>query len=159
MGKNSISVKFEYASGGHVTQMYEIEKQSFTTPWSPESLLKDVVDNRLATYIVAKAGGKVVAYAGFWLVLDEAHIMNIAVRKEYRGKGIGKAILDELLKKALSRGAASVGLEVREKNTTAIRMYENAGFIKNGIRKGYYTDTGENAVLMVKIMKGPDSVG
>jgi ribosomal-protein-alanine N-acetyltransferase len=159
MEKSSPPVKFEYASVEHVQQMYDIEKQSFTTPWSPESLLKDVADNRLATYIVAKADGKVVAYAGFWLIFDEAHIMNIAVRKEYRAKGIGKAILDELLKKARRQGAASVGLEVRENNAVAIRMYENAGFVKNGIRKGYYTDTGENALLMVKIMEGPDSVG
>lgn len=159
METNDKPVKFEYASKEHVRQMYDIEKQSFTTPWSPESLLKDVSDNRLATYIVAKADGKVVAYAGFWLIFDEAHIMNIAVRKEYRARGIGKMLLDELLKIARRQGAASVGLEVREKNEVAIRMYENAGFAKTGIRKGYYTDTGENAVLMVKIMEGPDSVG
>ncbi len=150
MGKSELPVRFEYAKAGHIKQIFDIEKDTFSLPWSFESIKKDVLENKLSIYIVGLLGEEVVSYAGFWQILEEAHIMNIAVKEQYRKRGIGSAMLCELVDVAQKKDVSRISLEVRENNNAAIRMYENAGFRAEGTRKGYYTDTGENALIMVK---------
>ena len=91
-----------------------------------------------------------VAYGGFWMVKDEAHITNLAVHPDYRNRGIGSKLLGFLLEKAKNLGANAATLEVRTSNKAGQRLYEKWGFIKVGVRKGYYAYTGEDAIVMEK---------
>ncbi len=127
-----------------------IEKASFTTPWSRGAFIKEVTENKLAFYTVAEIAGVIVGYAGVWLIIDEGHITNIAVAPEYRGREIGKKILEELIRELKNRKILRVTLEVRESNEVAIGLYKSYGFIILGRRPGYYTDNGEDALIMWK---------
>ncbi len=133
----------------------EIEKASFHTPWSRHAFLAELYENKRARYFVAreKAVGKVVGYVGIWLILDEAHITNIAVHPDFRKKGIGKRLMLSAIEYAESQGVSAVTLEVRASNIIAQRLYEKMGFISVGIRPGYYHDDGEDAVIMWRTQK------
>lgn len=133
-----------------IGQVCEIEKLSFTTPWSRKSFEDEITKNSLARYIVAKVDGKVAAYGGMWIVLDEGHITNIAVHPDYRGQKIGEKLVRVLLKTAKDNKAANVTLEVRASNKIARKLYNKLGFKDSGTRKGYYADTGEDAIIMWK---------
>lgn len=133
-------------------QVLEIERLSFPTPWSRHSFISELRDNEFAHYFVCRVDGRVAGYAGMWVILDEAHITNVAVHPDYRGKGLGHLLLAELMRQSLLRGADRITLEVRKSNLAAQRIYEHMGFRATGIRKGYYTDTGEDAVIMWKIL-------
>ncbi len=126
----------------------EIEKNSFPTPWSLRAFVAELTDNEHARYLVACVEDRVVGYGGYWIILDEAHVTNIAVHPGYRGFKIGNRILVELMKGAARDGAKRMTLEVRQSNKPAQKLYEKMGFIRQGIRKGYYTDTGEDAYIM-----------
>lgn len=128
----------------------EIEKASFSTPWSRYAFLAELYENRRARYFVArqKPEGEVVGYVGIWLILDEAHITNIAVHPASRRKGIGKKLMLTAIDYAESQGVGAITLEVRASNTIAQSLYEKIGFISVGIRPGYYHDDGEDAVIM-----------
>lgn len=130
-----------------IDEVYRIECESFITPWSKKSL-KDELSNKLAYYGVMRDNTCIVAYAGMWTMFDEAHITNIAVTPSYRGKGCGKKIMLHMIQTAKSRGASKMTLEVREKNTVAQNLYKSLGFTLCGVRKGYYSDTGEDAFIM-----------
>ena len=93
-------------------------------------------------------GPSVVGYAGLWLMVDEAHITTVAVRQAFRGRGLGKALMLAMLDCARDLGARMVTLEVRKSNATAIKMYEELGFRQQGVRRRYYTDNGEDALIM-----------
>lgn len=134
----------------HVEQVLAIEETSFPTPWSRQSFYYEVTENDFAFYLVAIHEGRVIAYAGIWLVLDEAHITNVAVHPEYRGCGVGRAIMLKIIGSAALLGAVRMTLEVRPSNYVAIGLYESLGFERRGIRKGYYTDTNEDAIIMWK---------
>ena len=133
-----------------IDQVCEIENLSFATPWSRESFESELSQNSLAKYIVSKVNGKVVAYGGMWIVLDEAHITNIAVHPDYRGQKIGEKLVHALLQTAKESKTARITLEVRALNEVARKLYKKLGFEDSGIRKGYYADTGEDAVIMWK---------
>ncbi len=133
-----------------IEQVCEIENLSFTTPWSRESFESEISKNSLAKYIVAKVDGKVAAYGGMWIVLDEGHITNIAVHPDFRGRQIGENIVQALFQIAKDSKAAHVTLEVRASNEVARNLYKKLGFVDSGTRKGYYSDTGEDAVIMWK---------
>ena len=125
-----------------------LEKQSFTTPWSRESIQKEICENAQAHYIVAEINAAIAGYAGFWQVLDEGHIMNIAVTPKMRGHGIGEAMLRELLQQGQGLGIMYWTLEVRVSNSAAIHLYEKIGFTSAGIRPGYYEKPKEDANIM-----------
>ena len=127
-----------------------IEKESFTTPWSRGSFIKEVTENKLAYYTVAEMDGVILGYAGVWLIVDEGHITNIAVAPKYRGREIGKKILEKLIEELKNRKILRVTLEVRASNEVAIGLYRSYGFIILGRRPGYYTDNGEDALIMWK---------
>lgn len=130
-----------------VKAVYEIEVLSFRTPWSFRSLMGEL-KNDVAHYTVLKQDEEVIGYCGMWVLFEEAHITNIAIRPEQRGKGFGKKLLHASMRVAASFGAEMMTLEVRETNTVAQRMYDEMDFLQQGRRKRYYTDTGEDALLL-----------
>lgn len=134
----------------HLTGVLETEQVSFPTPWSKQAFLSEIRENGFAHYYVGLIGNKVAGYAGMWIIIDEAHITNIAVHPNYRGQKLGKALLVHLMREALSLGAERITLEVRPSNTIAQQLYRKLGFAPVGIRKGYYTDTNEDAIIMWK---------
>lgn len=133
----------------HVQQVYQIEEQSFFTPWSKKSIQSEI-DNPIGRYLVIMDGQKVIAYGGFWVVPPEANINNIAVAPDYRGRGISKILMDELIAMAKLEGAKELYLEVRSSNRVAQNLYRSLGFKMIGLRNGYYVDTEEDAIVMLK---------
>lgn len=131
-----------------IEQVYAIECASFTQPWSVESLIGEVVENDVAHYTVADCGGRIVGYAGEWVMYDEAHMTNIAVIPEFRRMGVATSLILALMRNAAALGAKRMTLEVREFNHGAQALYASLGFTKVGIRKRYYSDTGENAFIL-----------
>ena len=130
-----------------VRAVYEIEVLSFRTPWSLHSLMGEL-KNRVAHYTVLEKDGEIIGYCGMWVLFEEAHITNIAIRPEQRGSGYGKQLLHASMRVAASFGAEMMTLEVRETNAVAQRMYDEMDFVQQGRRKRYYTDTGEDALLL-----------
>ena len=131
-------------------QVMEIEVASFPTPWKRSMFEKDLrMGGRFCIYKSAKIGDKVVGYVGGWVIGDEMHITTIAVASEYRGRGIGDALLSDILEEARERGCRVATLEVRETNWIAQNLYKKHGFLPIGLRRGYYKDTGEDAIVMV----------
>lgn len=135
----------EYAD---IDQILAIEKSSFAVPWSREAMESEL-RNSAARYMVLVSGAEVFAYAGAWVVIDEGHVTNVAVRPDMRGKGCGKAVLRALIRELLSLDVRYMTLEVRISNTPAISLYKRLGFKKAGVRKGYYEDNREDAYIMV----------
>ena len=130
-----------------VARVAELERICFITPWSYNSLLGEL-KNDVAHYVVAVDNGEVCGYAGMWVMLDEAHMTNIAVSPDHRKRGIARRMILELMKAALKKGAERMTLEVRENNHNAQRLYASLGFAYAGTRKHYYSDTGENALIL-----------
>ena len=128
--------------------VHDIERRSFSTPWPAHAYRTELETNRLAHYRVARANGRVVAYAGIWLMVDEAHITTFAVEPAWRRRRIGETLLLALLDLAIERGALEATLEVRLSNLAARRLYEKYGFRPVGIRPRYYSDNTEDALIM-----------
>lgn len=134
----------------HVERVLEIEALSFPMPWSRQSFEFELTENEFAYYIVALVNQQVVGYAGAWLVLDEAHITNVAVHPDFRGKKIGRLLMTELIRRVLVKGALKMTLEVRLSNHIAQKLYQSLGFEPMGRRKRYYSDNNEDAIIMWK---------
>lgn len=134
----------------HINDVMTIEELCFTTPWSKAALIEEVKSNRLARYIVAVSSGKVIGYAGFWKIIDEGHITNIAVHPEFQGAGVGNCLMYNLLELARRENIKKLTLEVRAGNAKARNLYRKHGFTECGIRKGYYSDNKEDAIIMWK---------
>lgn len=134
----------------HIDDVIKVEELSFKTPWSREALEFEVERNKCAKYRVMLRDGRVIAYGGMWIMLDEAHITNIAVHPEYRGFGCGSHLLEDMIEVARENGIKSMTLEVRVNNEAALALYKKYGFTDVAIRKGYYQDTGEDAIIMWK---------
>ena len=126
-----------------------IEAATFPTPWSRDSFQQELERNVAARYLVAEMEGQVIGYAGAWIILDESHITNIAVLAEHRGQGYGRALTAGLMQYLSNLGAAYATLEVRKSNVTAQNLYKSLGYVSVGVRKRYYEDNGEDALLMV----------
>lgn len=131
-----------------IKPMAAMDALCFTTPWSEASFDKEIRENRLAFYIVAEIGDRLVGYAGLWCVGDEGHITNVAVHPDFRRRGIGQALISVLLSHTITNGIRSHTLEVRASNNAAISLYTKFGFEPAGRRKNYYEDNGEDAIIM-----------
>lgn len=131
---------------GDIPGILEVENSCFTMPWSEESFYEEL-ENELSHYQVVRIDGKVVAYMGYWHILDEGHITNVAVHKEYRRQGIGRLLVEAVLEEARGRKIKGMTLEVRESNKGAIALYESFGFKVCGRRKDYYDRPKEDALV------------
>lgn len=138
--------------------MLAIEAVSFPTPWS-RGLFEEEIWRDISDAIVAEegGGGRLLGYAVCWTVAGESHLLNIAVSPDVRGRGVGAALLRECIRRGARAGSRLIYLEVRAGNDHAIRLYRNAGFEFAGIRRGYYTDTGEDAVVMQREVREDDA--
>ncbi|MPW24885.1 ribosomal-protein-alanine N-acetyltransferase [Alkalibaculum sp. M08DMB] len=128
-------------------RILQIENHCFKVPWSRNMFLEEL-DNPLADYTIIKDHGIIAGYVGMWFVLDEAHITNIAVHTDYQGKGFGGRLLSYIIDKAKIQGITSMTLEVRRSNISALYLYNRFNFVNCGIRKNYYEDTREDAIIM-----------
>lgn len=133
----------------HLDDVTKISALSFKTPWSRDSIEKEL-SNVFSKYVVAKVDDKIIGFGGMWLIIDEGHITNIAVHPEFREYGVGSKILEELITICKDHMAHSMTLEVRASNLPAQSLYKKYGFLEEGLRKKYYQDTGEDAILMWK---------
>jgi ribosomal-protein-alanine N-acetyltransferase len=131
-----------------VPRMNEIEQRCFATPWSVRSLEEELCDNPYALYWGAYRAGVLVGYVGVWIVMDEAHMTNLAVHPDHRRRGIAKTLLEDIKRMARRAGARSMTLEVRESNAAARRLYASMGFVDAGRRARYYADNNEDAIIM-----------
>lgn len=129
-------------------QVMQIERRSFSAPWSRHAFLTELVDNQFARYIVAEDAGRIVGYAGIWLILDEGHVTNVAVDPAYRGRHLGERLMRALMTICADQGITRMTLEVRVTNHVAQNLYRKLGFQPAGIRRGYYTDNHEDALIM-----------
>ncbi len=127
----------------------EIERLSFPSPWQATHFFLELYKD-YAHLWVAEKEGRLVGYICFWLVADEAHLVNIAVHPSFRRKGVGEFLLKMFLRFAARKGARRAFLEVRASNRVARHLYEKFGFKKDGVRRSYYQDTKEDAILMSK---------
>ena len=128
-------------------EVLRIEEENFSTPWTANSFFSFFIRND--TYFACVFEGEELAgYAGLMLIAPEAELVNIAVKKSCQNKGIGRALLDHVLAEAADRGITDMFLEVRISNTTARKLYDKAGFTFLAIRKDYYEDPIEDALLM-----------
>ena len=128
-------------------QVHLIEEATFPRPWSLNDFVKEMTQNVCARYLVAEEDGRVIGFAGAWIILDEAHVTNIAVAAEHRGRGIGRKLTKALLQYAANLGVVYATLEVRRSNVRAQNLYQSLGFEYVGLRKRYYEDNGEDAFL------------
>lgn len=143
-----VSLFIERMHASDLDEVLPIERASFTMPWSRGAFLYEMEQNQVARCFVLREAGRLVGYICLWEVADELHVTNIAVRPDARRRGFGRTLLGRTLEDARGRGLRLVVLEVRPSNIEARSLYESFGFRVVGRRRGYYYDTGEDALVM-----------
>jgi [ribosomal protein S18]-alanine N-acetyltransferase len=131
-----------------IDEVQHVERSSFPVPWPAYALRQEIETNRLARYVVVRAGGQIVGYAGVWLMVDEAHITTFAILPDWRRRGLGGRLMVEIMRLAAGLGARIVTLEVRLSNVPAQRLYQLFGLRPVGVRPRYYSDNREDALIM-----------
>jgi ribosomal-protein-alanine N-acetyltransferase len=131
-----------------VKEVIKIERVSFQDPWREDAFYNELHNSQISTFLVMEMDGKIVGYGGMWIIKEEAHIVNLAVHPEYRRQGLGGMLLRALFEKGEKRGVERITLEVRASNTDAQEFYKKFGFQEVAIRKRYYRDTHEDAIVM-----------
>lgn len=142
-----VSIAIERMQPEDVERVVELDQECFPLPWSAGAYNTEV-RNPSAYYIVARANGEIVGYGGMWLIMDEAHITTVGVDPEFRGRKVGERILINILDEAIHRGARRATLEVRRTNSIAQKLYHKYKFQTVAIRKAYYSDNNEDALVM-----------
>lgn len=142
------SVCFRSMVENDILSVVAIEEEAFTIPWTEEIFKHEMNGNNYAHYIVAEIDGEIVGHFGMWIVLDECHITNIAVLIRHRGQGLGEALLVKAMELCKEMDVRLMTLEVRVSNDVAQGLYRKFGFQDGGIRKKYYTDDQEDALVM-----------
>ena len=143
-----MNISFRILTINDLDDIVMIDQASFTNPWSREAFINELTMNPYALYIGLEVDGELVGYGGVWIIVDEAHITNIAVHPGYRGQKLGEKLLMKLMETILVKGARKATLEVRVSNIIAQNLYRKFGFVPGGIRKGYYSDNHEDALVM-----------
>ena len=131
----------------HVSQVAELEKLCFSDPWSEKSVASEL-NNPLSLWLVALEGERLAGYVGSQTVLDETDMMNIAVHPDYRRCGVARQLVEELVAGLKRRGSRCLTLEVRASNDPARKLYEKLGFQQIGLRKNYYRNPREDALIL-----------
>jgi len=143
-----LKVRVEPMTAADIPAVHRIEHASFPVPWPDYAFRQELETNRLAHYLVVHVGSRAVAYAGIWMMVDEAHVTTFAVLPDWRRQGIGGRLLLALLRLAQEHGARVATLEVRVSNVAARALYQRFGFRPVGIRPRYYSDNAEDALIM-----------
>lgn len=146
--RDKAKIRVRIAKSSDLDDIYDLDVQTFAMPWSKEALSYDILENDNAFVIVAEYEGQFAGYADIWTVLDEADLNSIAVRVDFRRKGIGDAIMFAMTEMLSANGVETINLEVRVSNIPAIKLYKKYGFKECGVRPGYYLDNGEDALIM-----------
>jgi len=158
--KGSGDISIEKMSGADLPEIMKIERAAFTTPWS-EALFRQELRFSLSRSLVAKvqgaAGRETVGYIVYWVIAGEVHVNNLAVRPDARRKGVATGLVEKALRGACAEGATCCTLEVRLSNEAARRLYEKFGFTVRGVRRRYYVESGEDALIMWTDLKGERS--
>jgi [ribosomal protein S18]-alanine N-acetyltransferase len=127
----------------------KIEEEAFSLPWTRDAFVQEMTTNLHAYYLVAENDhGQIVGFCGMWMIIDESHITNVAVAEQVKGQGIGEGLMREAIRVAREHEVVLMSLEVRVSNTIAQNLYRKLDFQNGGIRKGYYSDNQENALVM-----------
>ncbi len=146
-----VKVRIEPMQLADLPGIHAIEQASFSAPWPADAYRSELESNRLANYLVAKVDDAIVGYGGMWLMVDEAHITTFAIDPGWRRQHIGERLLLEFVDVAIARFAREMTLEVRLSNLPARRLYEKFGFRPVGVRPRYYSDDGEDALIMTTL--------
>ncbi len=141
------TVSFRPMVAADLGEVMAIERASFRHPWSSNFFMEEI-QVPCARSVLAQVNNKIVGYVLFWLLPEEIDIHNIAVHTGFRRQGIGQALLQRVIEQARKRDCSRVTLEVRVSNLGAQKLYESVGFVSQGLRKGYYSDDGEDALIM-----------
>lgn len=146
-----MKIDYRLMNESHVNGVYNVSKECFSVPWSLDSINNEL-NNPLAKYIVAQdlSTGEVIGFVGLWIIAGEGDITNIAVLPQYRNKGIASELLANLFKLCKTFNCENITLEVRYSNIAAQNLYKKFNFKEEGIRKGYYCDNNEDAIIMWK---------
>jgi ribosomal-protein-alanine N-acetyltransferase len=142
-----MDIEYRPARRADADGVYFVEVNCFRVPWSREAIEFDLCGNPGAVYMVALDKGRVIGFTGMHVVLDEGHVMNMAVLEEYRRQGVGQKLMEALFSLA-PEAVRSYTLEVRASNQPAMRLYRRLGFYGVGYRRGYYTNPVEDALIM-----------
>jgi ribosomal-protein-alanine N-acetyltransferase len=131
-----------------IAAVTRIERASFSTVWPSDAFYNELSTNKLAHYFIGRFDGRIVAYGGIWVIMEDSHVTTLAVDPDFRGRGFGEVLLLRLIDEAIDRDAAWMTLEVRESNAVAQRLYRKYGFTTVTMRTGYYSDDNESALIM-----------
>ena len=142
-------VSYRKMTEADIDGVLKIEQEAFSLPWTRDAFVQEMTTNLHAYYVVAEnSEGKIVGFCGMWIVVDESHITNVAVTEQLKGQGIGEGLMREAIRVSKESGVVLMTLEARVSNTVAQNLYRKLDFQNGGIRKGYYTDNQENALVM-----------
>lgn len=144
-------LKIAPMSAETVEAVARLESECFSRPWSLEALRSEL-QNPLAVFLAAELAGEVIGYAGMHCVLDEGYIANVAVAARHRREGVARALVESLIACGRDKGLRFLTLEVRPSNRAAISLYRGLGFLKAGLRRRFYTDPAEDALLLTKYL-------
>lgn len=146
---NTDDISIRPANVNDIEAIAELEIACFSSPWPLEVIYEDLAIHKNLYFLVVK-DELPVGYAGMWMILDEAHINNVCIHPDYQGRGYGNVLVDFVIHEAYRQGADSITLEVRASNSRAKQLYSKFGFEVEGVRKRYYSDNGEDALIMWK---------
>lgn len=130
-------------------QVMEIENENFSVPWTETGFFTFLIRED-TLFLVAQEKEEILGYCGVVMVQDEGDITNVAVKKSWQNQGVGKKLMEELVKSTEQEGVARLFLEVRASNEPAFRLYRNMGFVQTGIRKNYYEEPREDGIVMMR---------
>lgn len=144
-----MKINYKAMDKSHIEGVFELSKISFPIPWTLESISHEL-ENNMAHYIIAEndVTGEVIGFVGVWIVVGEGSITNIAVHPTFKRMGIASSLLAEIFELCSKENCNDITLEVRQSNIPAQNLYKKHGFIEEGLRKKYYQDNGENAIIM-----------
>lgn len=142
------TIEIRQMTAEDIGEVLEIDEKIFTSSWTEDIFKHEVLDNQYAHYFVVEADGDIIGYAGLWIIDHDAQVTNIGLVQEYRGYNIGEKLFGFALQYAMKHNVTRISLEVRVSNTVAQKMYKKFGFVPGGIRRNYYRDNNEDALVM-----------
>ncbi len=141
--------KIRHMIEADIEQVSEIENAIFSSPWSRQDFI-DSLNREDTIYLVAYKENEILGYCGLWNIVDEGNINNVAVAQKHRGRQIGYEMLTQLIERGNTQNIKAYTLEVRQSNEAAMKLYQKLGFVNEGLRKNFYDNPKENAIIMWK---------